>query len=125
MAKFSQKHFFRFFTFIKPLRRRVIFSTFSFNPEKGKKVNNLIDIKGIKVLKTDQIKSVSKRIIEANRELQKKENDLVAIKLAEGNVDELLAKDSFEGLKEKLNEYVFPFSDEKNRYPRHIGSGIN
>ena len=47
-----------------------------------KKVNKLIDIGDIKVLKTDQIKSVSKRIIDANRELQKKENDLTAIKLA-------------------------------------------
>jgi len=56
-----------------------------------KKQNNLIDIGDIKVLKTDQIKSASKRIIDANRELQKKENDLTAIKLAEGNVDELLA----------------------------------
>ena len=58
---------------------------------KYKKENNLIDIGDIKVLKTDQIKSVSKRIIETNRELQKRENDLTAIKLAEGNVDELLA----------------------------------
>ena len=56
-----------------------------------KKENNLIDVGNIKVLKTDQIKSASKRIIDANRELQKKENDLTAIKLAEGNVDELLA----------------------------------
>jgi len=56
-----------------------------------KKGNKLIDIGDIKVLKTDQIKSVSKRIIDANRELQKKENDLTAIKLAEGNIDELLA----------------------------------
>ena len=56
-----------------------------------KKENNLTDIGDIKILKTDQIKSVSKRIIDANRELQKKENDLTAIKLAEGNVDELLA----------------------------------
>jgi succinoglycan biosynthesis transport protein ExoP len=56
-----------------------------------KKVNNLIDIGDIKDLKIDQIKSVSKRIIEANRELQKKQNDLVAIKLADGNVEELLA----------------------------------
>jgi succinoglycan biosynthesis transport protein ExoP len=56
-----------------------------------KKVNNLIDIGDIKDLKIDQIKSVSKRIIEVNRELQKKQNDLIAIKLAEGNVDELLA----------------------------------
>ena len=56
-----------------------------------KKENNLIDIGDIKKLKTDQIKSVSKRIIEANRELQKKETDLTAVKLAEGNIDELLA----------------------------------
>ena len=56
-----------------------------------KKENNLIDIGDIKDLKIDQIKSVSKRIIDANRELQKKQNDLTAIKLADGNVEELLA----------------------------------
>ena len=56
-----------------------------------KKENNLIDIGNIKELKIDQIKSVSKRIIDANRELQKKQNDLTAIKLADGNVEELLA----------------------------------
>ena len=56
-----------------------------------KKKNNLIDIGDIKNLKIDQIKSVSKRIIDTNRELQKKQTDLTAIKLAEGNVDELLA----------------------------------
>ena len=39
---------------------------------KYKKDNKLTDIGDIKVLKTDQIKSVSKRIIDANRELQKK-----------------------------------------------------
>jgi len=65
-----------------------------------KKVNNLIDIGDIKDLKIDQIKSVSKRIIEANRELQKKQNDLVAIKLADGNVDELLAIADLRGKKE-------------------------
>ena len=58
-----------------------------------KKENNLIDIGDIKDLKIDQIKSVSKRIIDANRELQKKQNDLTAIKLADGNIEELLAKD--------------------------------
>jgi len=65
-----------------------------------KKVNNLIDIGDIKDLKIDQIKSVSKRIIEANRELQKKQNDLVAIKLADGNVEELLAIADLRGKKE-------------------------
>ena len=58
---------------------------------KYKKENNLIDIGDIKDLKIEQIKSVSKRIIDANRELQKKQNDLTAIKLADGNVEELLA----------------------------------
>ena len=56
-----------------------------------KKENNLIDIGDIKELKIEQIKSVSKRIIDANRELQKKQNDLTSIKLADGNIDELLA----------------------------------
>jgi len=56
-----------------------------------KRENNLIDIGDIKLLKIDQIKSVSKRMIDTNRELQKKENDLTAIRLAEGDVDELLA----------------------------------
>jgi len=31
------------------------------------------------------------------------------------NVDELLIKDSLEGLKEKLNEYVFPYHDKKDK----------
>jgi DNA polymerase III subunit alpha len=31
------------------------------------------------------------------------------------NVNDLLTKDSLEGLKEKLNEYVLPFSSEKNK----------
>ena len=56
-----------------------------------KKENNLIDIGNIKKLKIDQITSVSQRIIETNRLLQKKQTDLIAIKLAEGNIDELLA----------------------------------
>ncbi len=56
-----------------------------------KKENNLIDIGNIKKLKIDQITSVSQRIIDTNRELQKKQTDLTAIKLAEGNIDELLA----------------------------------
>ena len=56
-----------------------------------KKENNLIDIGDIKQLKIDQIKSVSQRIIDANQDLQKKQNDLTAIKLADGNVEELLA----------------------------------
>jgi len=65
-----------------------------------KKSNNLIDIGDIKGLKIEQIKSVSKRIIDANRELQKKQNDLTAIKLADGNVEELLAISDLRSKKE-------------------------
>ena len=67
-----------------------------------KKENNLIDIGDIKELKIDQIKSVSKRIIDANRELQKKQNDLTAIKLADGNVEELLAISDLRKKKKRL-----------------------
>ena len=65
-----------------------------------KKENNLIDIGDIKKLKIDQITSVSKRIIETNRALQQKQTDLTSIKLAEGNVDELLAIADLRGKKE-------------------------
>ena len=34
------------------------------------------------------------------------------------NVDELLTKESTEGLEKKLNEYVFPYSDQKNKIKR-------
>jgi capsular exopolysaccharide synthesis family protein len=67
---------------------------------KYKKDNNLIDIGDIKKLKIDQITSVSKRIIETNRALQKKQTDLTAIKLADGNVEELLAIADLRGKKE-------------------------
>ena len=65
-----------------------------------KRENNLSDVGGIKDLKIQQIKSVSTRIIDANRELQKKQNDLTAIKLAEGNIDELLAISDLRSKKE-------------------------
>jgi len=74
-----------------------------------KKKNNLIDIGDIKELKIEQIKSVSQRIIDANRELQKKQNDLTSIKLADGNVDELLAisdlrnKKEVDGIRTNIN----------------------
>ena len=47
------------------------------------------------------------------------------------NVDELLIKDSLEGLKEKLNEYVFPYCNQKdkdelvNKYKERLNHEIN
>jgi len=56
-----------------------------------KKENNLIDTGGVKELKIGEIQSISKRIIEAKQEFQKKQNDLLSIKIADGDVDALLA----------------------------------
>ena len=56
-----------------------------------KKENNLIDTGGVKELKIGEIQSISKRIIEAKQEFQRKQNDLLSIKIADGDVDALLA----------------------------------
>ena len=34
------------------------------------------------------------------------------------DIDELLRKESIEGLNEKLNEYVFPYSEQKDKIKR-------
>tara|TARA_A100001011_G_C14300973_1_gene840776 strand:- start:606 stop:2747 length:2142 start_codon:yes stop_codon:yes gene_type:complete len=56
-----------------------------------KKENNLVDTGGVKELKIGEIQSISKRIIAAKQEFQKKQNDLLSIKIADGDVDALLA----------------------------------
>jgi polysaccharide biosynthesis transport protein len=56
-----------------------------------KKENKLIDTGGVKELKIDEIQSISKRIVDAKQEFQKKQNDLLSIKIADGDVDALLA----------------------------------
>ena len=56
-----------------------------------KKENNLVDTGGVKELKIDEIQSISKRIVEAKQEFQKKQNDLLSIKIADGDIDALLA----------------------------------
>ena len=61
------------------------------NLAKYKKENKITDIGGIKQLKIDEIKSISERMLETNKEIQINENDMISIKIAEGSVDELLA----------------------------------
>ena len=56
-----------------------------------KKENNLIDTGGVKELKIGEIQSISKRIIAAKQDFQKKQNDLLSIKIADGDVEALLA----------------------------------
>ena len=61
------------------------------NLAKYKKEKKITDIGGIKQLKIDEIKSISGRMLETNKEIQINENDMISIKIAEGSVDELLA----------------------------------
>jgi len=56
-----------------------------------KKENNLVDTGNVKELKIKEIESISKRIIDAKKNFQKKQNDLLSIKVADGDVDALLA----------------------------------
>lgn len=61
------------------------------NLAKYKKERKITDIGGIKELKIDEIKSISARMLDTNKEIQINENDMISIKIAEGSVDELLA----------------------------------
>jgi uncharacterized protein involved in exopolysaccharide biosynthesis len=56
-----------------------------------KKDNNLVDTGNVKELKINEIQSISKRIIEAKQKYQNQQNDLLSIKVAEGDIDALLA----------------------------------
>lgn len=58
---------------------------------KYKKENKLVDTGNVKQLKINEIQSISNRIIEAKQKYQKQQNDLLSIKVAEGDVDALLA----------------------------------
>ena len=58
---------------------------------KYKQENKLIDTGNVKELKIKEIQSISQRIIEAKQKYQKQQNDLLSIKVAEGDVDALLA----------------------------------
>ena len=74
-----------------------------------KKENNLVDTGGVKELKIGEIESISKRIIEAKKDFQKKQNDLLSIKIADGDIDALLAiedlrtLDQIKSIKESLS----------------------
>ena len=79
------------------------------NLSQYKKENNLVDTGGVKQLKIGEIESISKRIIEAKQEFQKKQNDLLSIKIADGDIDALLAiedlrsLDQIKSIKESLS----------------------
>ena len=56
-----------------------------------KKENNLVDTGNVKKLKINEIESISARIIEAKSKFQKQQNDLLSIKVADGDVDALMS----------------------------------
>ncbi len=56
-----------------------------------KRENNLVDTGSVKKLKINEIESISKRIIEAKSNYQKQQNDLLSIKVADGDIDALLS----------------------------------
>jgi len=56
-----------------------------------KKENKLVDTGNVKQLKINEIQTISKRIIEAKQKYQNQQNDLLSIKVADGDVDALLA----------------------------------
>ena len=58
---------------------------------KYKQDNKLVDTGNVKELKINEIQSISNRIIEAKQKFQTQQNDLLAIKVADGDVDALLA----------------------------------
>ena len=56
-----------------------------------KKANKLVDTWNVKELKIKEIQSISSRILDANQSLQEQQSDLLAIKVAQGDTDALLA----------------------------------
>tara|TARA_Y100000389_G_scaffold48597_1_gene43880 strand:+ start:2285 stop:4411 length:2127 start_codon:yes stop_codon:yes gene_type:complete len=68
-----------------------------------KRENNLVDTGNVKELKIKEIQSISDRIIEANQNYQKQQNDLLSIKVADGDMDALLAIDDLRSREEISN----------------------
>ncbi|MDA9880359.1 polysaccharide biosynthesis tyrosine autokinase [Candidatus Pelagibacter sp.] len=81
---------------------------------KYKKENGLVDTGNVKQLKINEIQSISQRIIEAKQKYQTQQNDLLSIKIAEGDVDELLAIKDLNSRKDITNIKDLLSSNESN-----------
>ena len=73
------------------------------NLAKYKRENDLIDTGNVKELKIKEIQSISNRILEAKEKYQLQQNDLLAIKVADGDVDALLAIEDLNNREEISN----------------------
>ena len=68
-----------------------------------KRENKLVDTGNVKELKIKEIESISARIIDAKLSYQQQQNDLLSIKVAEGDVDALLAIEDLRSREEISN----------------------
>ena len=81
---------------------------------KYKEENGLVDTGNVKQLKINEIQSISKRIIEAKQKFQNQQNDLLSIKVAEGDIDALLAIQDLNSRKDIGNIKDLLSSNESN-----------
>ena len=79
-----------------------------------KKDNNLVDTGNVKELKINEIQSISNRIINAKQKYQNQQNDLLSIKVADGDVDALLAIEDLNSRKDISNIKDLLSSNESN-----------
>ena len=73
------------------------------NLAKYKKEHNLVDTGNVKELKIKEIQTISKNILDSKQEIQEHENDLIAVKTANGDTDILLAIKDLNERKEIVN----------------------
>ena len=71
-----------------------------FELQEYKKNNKLIDLGDIKNLKNEEIKSISSRILKAEKELQELQNDLQQISLSKDDIEELVSLKVIKDIKE-------------------------
>ena len=74
-----------------------------------KRENNLVDTGNVKELKIKEIQSISSRIVDAKKNYQEQQNDLLSIKVADGDIDALLeikdlrSREEISNIKASLN----------------------
>ena len=68
-----------------------------------KRENNLDDTGNVKELKIKEIQSISSRIVDAKKNYQEQQNDLLSIKVADGDIDALMAIEDLRSREESSN----------------------
>ena len=79
-----------------------------------KRENNLVDTGNVKELKIKEIQSISSRIVDAKKNYQEQQNDLLSIKVADGDVDALLAIEDLRSRDEISNIKASLTANESN-----------